>query len=158
MKTIKFLAVILVAYSLANLAQAENRYKSVASVKTDLQTMDWKEGKVTMGSLKGVAITSGSSNPAMNGEYIQNCLIRVVRMKDSSDVFAHCTLTDKDGDVQYLTAERKQGDVTSGSGGRGIIVLQGGTGKFQGTSGSCEYTAKYLKDNWQVTESACVMK
>lgn len=157
MKNIKLLLAVAISYSLTSIAIAETRYKSVATVKTDLQTLDWKDGKVTTGSLKGVVITSESTNPAFNGEYIQTCVIRAARMKDSSEVFANCTLTDKDGDVQYLTAERKQGDVSTGSSGRGLITMHGGTGKFKATSGSCEYTARYLKDNWQITESSCVM-
>ena len=158
MKTVTFLIAALTLTAQTNLAQAETKYKSVASIKTDLQSMDWKDGKITMGSLKGIAITSQSTDPSLNGEYIQNCLIRAVRLKDSSEVMANCTLTDKDGNVQFLTAERKQGDVSAGSSGRGMITIHGGTGKFQGITGSCEYTAKYLKDNWQITESECVSK
>lgn len=158
MKSLKITVAVLISGSLINLAQAETTYKTFATVKTDLQTMDWNGGKVTMGTLKGVVITSNSSDPALNGEGIQTCYLRVIRIKDSSDVFAHCTLTDKDGDISYLTAERKQGDASSGSGGRGKITMLGGTGKWQGKTGSCDYTAKYLKDNWQTTESSCVMK
>ena len=158
MKTAKVLLAVLMTCSLVNFAQAETKYKNIASIKTDFQTMDWRDGKLTIGTLKGIAITSESTNAIFNGEYLQNCVIRAFRSKDSSEVLANCSLTDKDGDVQYLTAERKQGDVSAGSSGRGMITMQGGTGKFQGTSGSCEYTAKYLKDNWQITESSCVMK
>ncbi len=158
MKTAKVLLAVLMICSLVNFAQAETKYKNIASIKTDFQTMDWRDGKLTIGTLKGIAITSESTNAIFNGEYLQNCVIRAFRSKDSSEVLANCSLTDKDGDVQYLTAERKQGDVSAGSSGRGMITMQGGTGKFQGTSGSCEYTAKYLKDNWQITESSCVMK
>ena len=158
MKTTKVLLAVLMTCSLVNFAQAETKYKNTASIKTDLQTMDWRDGKLTIGTLKGIAITPESTNTIFNGEYMQNCVIRAFRSKDASEVLANCSLTDKDGDVQYLTAERKQGDVSAGSSGRGMITMQGGTGKFQGTSGSCEYTAKYLKDNWQITESSCVMK
>jgi len=158
MKTLKIAVAVLISYATVNVAQAETTYKTFATVKTDLQTMDWNGGKVTMGTLKGVVITSNSSDPALNGEGIQTCYLRVIRIKDSSDVTAHCTLTDKDGDISYLTAERKQGDASAGSGGRGKITLLGGTGKWQGRTGSCDYTAKYLKDGWQTTDSSCVMK
>jgi len=158
MKTLKIAVAVLISYATVNVAQAETTYKTFATVKADLQTMDWNGGKVTMGTLKGVVITSNSSDPALNGEGIQTCYLRVIRIKDSSDVTAHCTLTDKDGDISYLTAERKQGDASAGSGGRGKITLLGGTGKWQGRTGSCDYTAKYLKDGWQTTDSSCVMK
>ncbi|MFM7484240.1 MAG: hypothetical protein ACKO2S_08310 [Burkholderiaceae bacterium] len=67
-------------------------------------------------------------------------------------------MTDKDGDISFITAERKQGDASAGSGGRGKSTLLGGTGKWQGKTGSCDYTAKYLKDNWQTSEFSCVIK
>lgn len=158
MKTIKTVVGILISYAIVNVAQAETTYKTFATVKTDLQTMDWNGGKVTVGTLKGVVITSNSSDPALNGESIQSCYLRVIKLKNSSDVSAYCTLTDKDGDISYLTAERKQGDASAGSGGPGKITLLGGTGKWQGKTGSCEYTAKYLKENWQTTDASCVMK
>jgi hypothetical protein len=158
MKTLKIVVGVLISYALVNVAQAETTYKTFATVKTDLQTMDWNGGKVTVGTLKGVVITSNSSDPALNGESIQVCFLRVIRIRDSSDVSAHCTLTDKDGDVSNLTAERKQGDASAGSGGRGKITLLGGTGKWYGKTGSCDYTAKYLKDGWQTTDASCVMK
>ncbi|MEY3694352.1 MAG: hypothetical protein RL083_177 [Pseudomonadota bacterium] len=158
MKTLKIVAGILISYAFVTLAQAETTYKSFTTAKAELQTMDWNGGKVTMGTLKGVVITSNSSDPALNGESIQICFLRVVRIKDSSDVTAHCTLTDKDGDISNLIAERKQGDASSGSGGKGKITLLGGTGKWQGKTGSCEYAAKYLKDNWQTTDASCVMR
>ncbi len=158
MKTLKVMVGILISYAVINIAEAETTYKTFTTAKTELQAMDWNGGKVTMGTLKGVVITSNSSDPALNGESIQTCYLRVIRIKDSSDVVANCTLTDKDGDNSYLTAERKQGDTSSGSGGKGKITLLGGTGKWQGKTGSCEYTAKYLKDNWQTTDASCIMK
>ena len=158
MKTLKIFVGVLISCALVNVVQAETTYKSFATVKTDLQTMDWNGGKVTMGSLKGVVITSNSSDPALNGESIQSCYLRVIKIRDSSDVSAQCTLTDKDGDIMFITAERKQGDASAGSGGRGKSTLVGGTGKYYGKTGSCEYTAKYLKDGWQTTDSSCVMK
>jgi len=157
MKTFKIVVGVLISYAVVSIAQAETTYKTSGTLKTELQIMDWNGGKVTMGTLKGVVITSNSSDPALNGEGIQSCFLRVVRVKESSDVTAHCTLTDKDGDISYFSAERKQGDVSTGSGGRGKTTLFGGTGKYYGKTGSCEYTAKYLKDGWQTTDSSCVM-
>ncbi|MFM8465413.1 MAG: hypothetical protein ACKOA0_15210 [Burkholderiaceae bacterium] len=158
MKTLKIVVGVLISFVMVNGAQAETTYKAFSTVKTDLQTMDWNGGKVTIGTLKGVTVISNSSDPIFNGDSIQSCLIRVIRIKDSSDVFAHCTLTDKDGDISFITAERKQGDASAGSGGRGKSTLLGGTGKWQGKTGSCDYTAKYLKDNWQTSEFSCVIK
>jgi hypothetical protein len=142
----------------AGAVNAETRYKTSAVAKTDFQTMDWNGGKVTVGSLKGVLETYGSSSAAMpNGQKIQNCLIRVVRQASSSDVVANCTITDADGDMLFATSERHQGDITAGSSGKGETRYHGGTGKYQDVTGGCEYTPKYLPENWLVVESDCAI-
>ena len=138
-------------------SQAATKYKTTATAKTDFQVLDWNGGKVTVGTLKGILHTSGSDNASVpNGESVQNCLIRVVRTNENTDVSAHCTITDKDGDMLYATSERRQGDVTTGSSGKGRTRFIGGTGKYRGATGGCEYTSKYLPENWLVVESDCV--
>ena len=143
---------------LSGVSHAETKYRTSAVAKTDFQTQDWNGGKVTVGSLKGVLETYGSNSAAMpNGQKIQNCLIRVVRLADSSDVVANCTITDADGDHLFAVSERKQGDVSAGSSGSGKTRFLGGTGKYQGASGGCEYRPKYLPENLLVVESDCVL-
>lgn len=39
-------------------------------------------------------------------------------MKDATDLVANYSFTDQDSDILYAIAERKQGDVSTGSGGR----------------------------------------
>jgi len=158
MKTIKILVAILISYATVNLAQAETKYRNITISKTDYQTIDWNGGKVTIGTSKGIVSIIESSNQSLLGESNQTCFVRIVRIKDSSDVSGHCTATDKDGDNQYFVIERRQGDASSGSGGGGIAIFQGGTGKYQGISGSCNYTIKNLKDNWNISEATCVTK
>lgn len=157
---INFTTAILAAFMICTVgvSHAETRYKTSAVAKTDFQTMDWNGGKVTVGSLKGVLETYGSNSAAMpNGQKIQNCLIRVVRLGASSDVVANCTVTDADGDMLFATSERRQGDVTVGSSGKGETRFLGGTGKYEGVTGGCEYTPKYLPENWLVVESDCAI-
>ena len=76
-------------------------------------------------------------------------------MKDATDLVANYSFTDKDSDILYAIAERKQGDVSTGSGGKGRTKFAGGTGKYSGATGGCEYQTKYLRDNWSVVESDC---
>jgi len=138
-------------------AWADGTYKSHASLKTDFQTMDWNGGKVTVGSLKGIIKIYGSTSAKMpNGDRIQSCLLRVVKMSGGTDIITNCGVTDKDGDVLYSISERKQGDINTG--GRGKTTYIGGTGKYAGASGSCEYGASYLPDNWLSVDSDCVVK
>lgn len=155
MKFINTLTVLALSSTIAVSVHAADKYKTTAYLKTDFQTQDWNGGKVTVGTLKGVIETHGSGSASIpNGESIQNCMIRVVRAGESTDVVANCTFTDKDGDVRYGLSERKQGDLSAG--GKGKTRFLGGTGKYKGVTGSCEYTSKYLPENWLVVESECV--
>lgn len=135
---------------------AADKFKQTLVAKTDFQTADWNGGKITIGTIKGVVETYGSTSPSMpNGSSMQSCLLRSQRMKDSIEVVANCSYTDKDGDILYAIAERKQGDVAAGSGGKGRTRFMGGTGKYTGVSGGCDYLTKYMPDNWSVVESEC---
>ena len=136
---------------------AETTYKTHAALKSDFQNLDWNGGKVTVGSLKGVSKIYGSSDPIIpNGDSVQNCLIRVVKMGEGTEIMTNCVATDKDGDTLYSISERKQGDINAG--GRGKTTYIGGTGKYKGASGGCEYTASYLPDNWLSVDSSCTIK
>ena len=150
-------ALLVTTLLLAGPSFADGTYKSHASLKSDFQTMDWNGGKVTVGSLKGVMKVYGSNTAKMpNGDKIQNCLMRVVRMSGGTDIITNCGVTDKDGDTLYSISERKQGDINTG--GKGKTTFIGGTGKYAGASGSCEYGASYLPDNWLSVDSDCTVK
>lgn len=138
-------------------ASAATKYKTTFTAKTDFQTLEWGGGKVSVGTLKGVIEQFGSSNTSVvsNGQGVQNCVIRSVRNNDSTDIVANCNMTDKDGDVMHLLSERKQGDISAGSGGKGKTTFKGGTGKYKDAKGTCDYTTKYLPENWLVVESEC---
>ncbi len=136
---------------------AEMKYKTTLTAKTDFQALEWNGGKATVGTLKGVLETYGSNDPkAPNGQSIQNCVLKSVRVNDSTDIQSNCTSTDKDGDAIFAISERKQGDINTGTGGKGKTLFVGGTGKYKGISGGCEYQTKYLPDNWVSVESDCV--
>lgn len=150
------LALMVLCLGIGSTAMAGTKYKTSAIAKSDFQTMDWNGGKVTVGTLKGVLETYGSTSTNVpNGQSIQNCVIRSVRIKDTTDIVANCTITDKDGDILYAISERKQGDVSAGTGGKGKTRFVGGTGKYQGASGGCDYQTKYLPENWLAVESEC---
>ena len=147
------LVALLFVLGLSGSALADNNYKSIGMCKTDFQTMDWNGGKVTVGNLKCSVVVSGSSGVVPNGSQIQNCLLRVLRMGEGTEIGTHCNVTDKDGDILYSYSERKQGDIVAG--GKGKSKHMGGTGKYRGVSGGCEFTATYLPENWLKVESSC---
>ena len=65
------------------------------------------------------------------------------------------TLTDSSGDMSFNMARRKAGDQAVGGGGAGSMELVGGTGKYQGVTGACEYKVEYLADNRIAGRGAC---
>ncbi len=151
------LALALIGFiGMHSVAHAEMKYKTNFIAKTDFQSFDWNGGKATVGTLKGILETYGSNDPkAPNGQSVQNCVIKSVRVNETTDIQSHCTLTDKDGDSIFAISERKQGDINAGTGGKGKTRYVGGTGKYKGISGGCEYQTKYLPENWLSVESEC---
>jgi hypothetical protein len=156
MKILNSLVVVCIACSFSGLASsADNKYQSTTIFKSDLQTQEWNGEKVTIGTLKGVIQTHASNIPNVpNGDSIQNCTIRGVRKGESFESVSNCTITDKDGDMYFTLAERKNGDLSAG--GKGKLRVTGGTGKYFGFSSTCEYAAKYMPENWVVVESDCI--
>jgi len=153
----RFIFATVILTGLNQSALAEMKYKTTFVAKTDFQTVDWNGGKATVGTLKGVLETYGGNDPKiLNGQSIQNCVIKSVRVNDTTEIQANCTATDKDGDAVFSVSERKQGDINAGTGGKGKTRYVGGTGKYKGISGGCEYQTKYLPEGWLSVESECI--
>ena len=66
-----------------------------------------------------------------------------------------CETTAPSGDRWYTLSKRSAGDVEAGGGGPGTMEIVGGTGAFEGLSGSCTYDVSYLPDNWVVMIADC---
>jgi hypothetical protein len=54
-----------------------------------------------------------------------------------------------------MMATRNAGDVSAGGGGKGTQQILGGTGKYDGMTGSCDYMVNYLPENFGVTQANC---
>lgn len=155
-KPVTMTAVFATLCLFSSVSFAAGTFKQYLAAKTDFQTSDWNGGKVTIGTIKGVVETSSSTGNGMpNGTSVQFCMLRSFRANDSIDLVANCSFTDKDGDILYAVAERKQGDVSAGSSGKGRTRFVGGTGKYTGATGGCEYLTRYLPDNWSIVQSDC---
>ena len=63
--------------------------------------------------------------------------------------------TDSSGDKWFWVARRKAGDQEAGGGGAGCQEIAGGTGRYEGTTGTCEYTVDYLADNRLIPQVSC---
>ena len=63
--------------------------------------------------------------------------------------------TDPSGDNCFWMARRKAGDQNIGGGGAGRQEIVGGTGKYEGITGSCEYKIDYLAGSRIIAQTSC---
>ena len=128
-----------------------------------LNSVNTPDGIVTGGQLDGIfTVTSTNGKLYKTGDNGKStCIILSKRNnnKKNSELEAFCETVDiKTGDKTFSYNVRKEGSVESGSQGRGKQTIIGGTGKFKGISGVCNYTVKYLPDNKLTTTGSCDYK
>ena len=86
MKISQALIAFCIGLFMTGFSYADNTYKSTTVFKRDFQNQDWNGVKITVGTLKGVNKTFGSSIANIpNGESVQNCLIRATSEGSSID-------------------------------------------------------------------------
>ena len=146
----------------AQMASADHHVKSgtyefVISGVTDLTTVEHLEGSVTGGSVQGTStIIISSGGPYVVGEnFVLSGIIYAKKSAAGMELESPGTLTDSSGDMSFNMARRKAGDQAVGGGGAGSMELVGGTGKYQGVTGACEYKVEYLADNRIAGRGAC---
>ena len=74
---------------------------------------------------------------------------------DGMDLEGPGVTTDSSGDKWFWVARRKAGDQEAGGGGAGRQEIAGGTGRYEGTTGTCEYTVDYLANNRLIAQVSC---
>ena len=133
-------------------AEEGGSFSMITSWVHDYQTIERPGRKVTVGTLEGImTILESSHSPFVAGEHsVSKCLIYAKKSEDKHSLEAHCTLTDASNDKFHMGGTRHGGDTEAGGGGTGVWKFLGGTGKYAGVSGGCEYTVEYLAENWLV--------
>ena len=123
----------------------------------DYSTIDQPGGGVTGGTLEGaVTILESSGRPFVAGTHDRaTCVVYIRRSEAGFDLEVPCETTAPSGDRWYTLSKRSAGDVEAGRGGPGTMEIVGGTGAFEGVSGSCTYDVSYLPDNWVVMIADC---
>ncbi len=146
---------------LSGAAQAEaeeaGSYSQIAFLITDYTRMDHVEAPVIFGPSEGAAVITATSGPPFpeGGHSLVKCLTVGRQFPDKLDIEAVCTTTASSGDKLFLSAERQTSGSDSSADGIGKLEILGGTGAFDGMSGSCDYTIKNLRSNWQVSQLDC---
>lgn len=155
--TILFLTLI------GNVHAEKGAYDIVYIGEHNLNTVNTPNGTVTGGQLEGIfTVTSSNGKLYSNGDNGKStCIIlsKKNKEKNNSNLEAFCETTDlKTGDKTFSYNIRNEGTVQAGSAGKGKQTIIGGTGKFKGISGVCNYTVKYLPENRLTTTGTCDYK
>lgn len=129
----------------------------------NLAKVNTLNGTITGGKLEGISIIMESKGDLYQvGQNSENtCIILSKRetMSKNSELEAFCESIDLEtGDKTFAYNIRKEGTADSGSKGRGKQTIVGGTGKFKGIRGECNYTVKYLPNNKLTTVGKCDYK
>ena len=135
-------------------------FKAILSAVTDFAAVEIMGTVVRVGTLDGtVTITESSGGPfELNSSSTLASAVYVKKSATGIDLEASGVITDSAGDQWYNIARRSAGDQSVGGGGTGRQEIPGGTGKYGGIIGSCEYYVDYLPDNKLVTYSTCQWK
>ena len=154
---------ILFLLSITNLFSEEGYYEYSYVGTHNLSAVKTPNGTVTGGKLDGiVTVLKSSGNLFLVGQNTNSvCIILSKKSKENknSELEAYCEATDLDtGDKTFAFNIRKEGNVNSGSKGQGKQTIIGGTGKYKGIKGECNYTVKYLPDNKLTTLGSCNYK
>jgi len=147
-----------VSFAAPQLSMADSgTYESVTSLVTNYIKSERGDETVTGGSSSGTTTFTKSSGGMFSegSSSLFDCIIFAKRSASGIDLEAPCTQTDPSGDKLFSIAKRRTGDVTSGTSGEGTSELTGGTGKFAGLTGKCNYKVDYLAGNRLVSIARC---
>ena len=127
-----------------NTCTEEGSYELSYVGSHNLSKVNTIDGTVTGGKLEGIAIIMKSNGKLYQaGQNFENTCI-ILSKKESKNknatLEAFCESTDLD------------------TGDRGKQTIIGGTGKYEGISGECTYTVKYLPENKLTTLGTCDYK
>ena len=142
-------------------AQDSGSFRTVRAYVKDYTSIEYPGETFTAGSLLGTStVTSSSGEPFTQGSVsVIRCAVYARRSGDASvSLDSPCLLTDRDGDEVYARSKRDVGDIQVGGGGAGRTELIGGTGKYEGITGSCVYDTNYLPGDHIVSLVDCTWK
>lgn len=133
-------------------ANEEGSFSMIASWARDYTTLERPGRAITTGTLDGTTtILESSGGPFVAGAHSRStCLVYARKSENEHSLEAHCTVADAANDEFYMRAQRREGDTQAGGGGAGRWEFLGGTGKYAGVTGGCDYQVEYLVGDWAV--------
>ena len=154
-------AALLLAPAAPVLAQSTGEFSMVLSSTYDYTNLQQGDTAFTAGSLQGSATVTKSSGPLFEDgqSLLRSCVLFSERSEDGLNLRSHCTLTEAaedGGDRILMSVYRNQGDpIGSNTGGRGRTEFVGGTGKYTGITGHCDYDVRYVIPSLGVLLADC---
>ena len=141
-------------------AEESGQVRLIRTYVQDYTTIDQPGGTVTGGTLEGaVTILESSGGPFVVGTHDRaTCVVYIERSEAGFDLEVPCETTTLSGERWYTLSQRRAGDVETGGGGPGTMKILGGTGPYEGLSGSCTYDVAYLPDDWVVMIADCTWR
>ena len=150
------LAMALIATGTA-MSQDNGSFQAVATYQYHYVTIEHTGQTYRGGPIEGARmITRSSGGPFVVGaSTVSECLVFSSSSEDGIHLEAPCRDADKAGQVFYTYAIRQAGDLAVGGGGAGRWELRGGTGTYEGITGSCSYQTDYLDDTFLAVVADC---
>ena len=132
-------------------------YEFVGSYVTDYTAVEQSGQTVIGGPGRGtITIVKSSGGPWAEGSSATQVFVVHIKKSDAGmDLEASGAQTDSSGDKSFWVAKRTAGDTAVGGGGAGHQQITGGTGKYEGVSGTCEYTVDFLADKRVTALGTC---
>ncbi|MDE0023343.1 MAG: hypothetical protein OXP69_02910 [Spirochaetaceae bacterium] len=151
-----FVGLVLVLGAHTAVADEGGTFFMVRSYQHSYITVEHSDESYTGGILRGTqTVLDSSGGPFADS---MNSTLECLVFSRSSDagltLEAPCVGADLDGDLLYTTAVRGHGTVGTG-GGAGRWEIRGGTGKYAGITGICDYDTQYLANDQVVTTGEC---
>ncbi len=121
-------------------------FTSVSSMTGGYTAIAHMDGTIFGGASEGTStVVRSSGGPFVEGGSSRvTCIVHGKGSAAGTELEAACTVTAPSGDKQFWNSRRSAGDVAQGGGGAGRLEMLGGTGRFEGVTGSCSYQADYL--------------
>ena len=119
------------------------------------------DGTVFGGGMTGSGVILDSTGDPFAKDTHSNvtCVVHGKRTATRFDLKTWCAIRVNEGrDEFYVWGGRTAGSLRAGGGGAGRLIMEGGTGKFSGVRGTCDYEMTYRSDNQSSTAAACSWK
>jgi hypothetical protein len=157
-KEIAFPCLSIALLACASAARAEDGTVDLAlTTQRSLSTIEMGDTTYYSGGGTGTLAVTRASGPPFETDSAagSQCVQHSRKSAGGFELESQCVSTFTGGDSVWIRFRRKSGDLAQGTSGRGVEDIIGGTGKFAGISGECDYKVDNLPNQWNIAFSKC---